>query len=91
MLFFKRQYLHSDAKPHIMMPHLESTFLILSKPIPYNNFLEFDERPSTKGLFARYLRYVREIMRGISNICLWLFFFTGLDLKQKSSFLDGHE
>jgi len=34
--------------------------------------------------------YAQKIILGILYICLWLFFFEGLDLEQKSSFMDGH-
>ena len=47
--------------------------------------------PSINGFFVRSLRYAQKIILGISNICLWLFFFECLDLKRKSSFMDGHK
>ena len=37
------------------------------------------------------LRYAKKIILGISNICLWLFFFACLDFEQKSLFMDGHQ
>jgi hypothetical protein len=53
----------------------------------------FDEKKKTHNGFINDVpgsRYVQKIILGILNICLWLFFFTCLDLEQKSSFMDGH-
>jgi len=40
------------------------------------------------GLFEQSLRYAQKIILGISNICLWLFFFACFDLERKSSLIN---
>jgi hypothetical protein len=54
------------------------------------NYEKINLCPSTNGQFARYRCCAKNLILGISTICLRLNFSRRLDLDQICLFLDGH-